>query len=53
MSWYEVVVQHDRMRRGLIVYLEDTQDVANRLEHGLLQTAEKPDWAEDKEDDDG
>jgi len=46
MSWYEVQTPHDKMRRGIIVYLEDTPDVELRVTKGHLAPAEEPEWAE-------
>ncbi len=47
LSWYEVQTPHDHMRRGLIVYLEDTPDVELRVIKGHLAPAEEPEWAEE------
>ncbi len=51
MSWYEVQTPHDKMRRGLIVYLEDTPDVELRVIKGHLAPAEEPEWAKENADD--
>jgi len=52
MSWYEVQTPHDKMRRGIIVYLEDTPDVELRVTKGHLAPAEEPEWAERRTHDD-
>lgn len=48
MSWYVVTVAHDRMERGLEVWLEDTDDVARRVARGYLARTEPPQWQENK-----
>ncbi len=48
MSWYEVQTPHAKMRRGIIVYLEDTPDVELRVIKGHLAPAEQPEWAEEE-----
>lgn len=44
MSWYTPTVPHDGIRRGQVVWLADTPDVAMRLERGWLEPAEEPEW---------
>lgn len=44
MSWYKANVAHDRIKVGEVVWLEDTEDVALRVDKGLLDPADEPDW---------
>lgn len=44
MSWYKANVPHDRIKINQVVWLEDTEDVANRLQKGFLEPADEPEW---------
>ena len=44
MGWYLATVPHDRMRRGQVYWLEDTEYVANKVANGYLEPADEPDW---------
>lgn len=44
MSWYLCNTPHDRMKRGQVYWLEDTEYTANRVQAGHLEYAEEPDW---------
>lgn len=44
VSWYKATVPHNRIRRDVVVWLEDTPDVVLRVEKGLLEPADEPAW---------
>lgn len=44
MSWYRSTVHHDRIRRGEIVWLEDTGYTLVKVERGYLEPADEPEW---------
>ena len=44
MSWYYCNTSHDRMKRGQVYWLEDTEYTANRVERGHIEPAEEPEW---------
>ena len=44
MSWYKANVPYDRIKRGEVVWLEDTEDVSVRLQNGFLEPADEPEW---------
>lgn len=44
MSWYQATVSHDRIRRGEVVWLADTEDVGLRVDKGYLIPVDEPAW---------
>lgn len=44
MSWYRATVHHDRIRRGEVVWLEDTAYVLMKVDRGYLEPEDEPAW---------